>query len=606
MAISKEYELFDIVGQVKVDSSQASEDYGHIYGSLLPDSDVQLTAALRHHNPQLVLTAIPAGNCDLLAYSYAGFASAVLDTDDIPVRWRGFVSPTRRGQPGQLGESTRFAKYQYKWLTENFIVYTAVVRAEGDYPSTVQYVLREPDEGETTTSRSKITDVLIKSVGEWQLSDVKLIYVYDNYWSSSRALWEEVQKARWDDVILDKGMKKTLQDLVKKFFDSKDIYEEAGVPWKRGVIFHGPAGNGKTVSLKAIMHDLSVRRDPVPTLYVKEALYTYHIDQVFRLARQLSPCLLVFEDIDTIVTEKTRSYFLNEVDGLEQNDGIMMIASTNHLEMLDPGLSHRPSRFDRKYLFSLPTLAERTLYCEYWRHKLRNNASIKFPEKLCPAMAGIMEEFTFAYMKEAFVATLLEIAGKRSEDDGDHDEREDLCGHKPDDSRSTTTTAVSVSTNSNRTTMTDLCSMVPTTIEGLTREQTGTFRAALATCVAEAQRKNADIAEENLDDYEIWREMKQQVKILKEDMSSNGPTFFRAPKSSGGQPKEPMDIALWGTEGQGVQAAGGPRYLDELGPRNRAMMGLPDRGREIIRGSTSIASREAIVFVPDIHSATHV
>lgn len=48
------------------------------------------------------------------------------------------------------------------------------------------------------------------------------------------------------------------------------------------------------------------------------------------MARQMSPCLLVLEDIDTIVTERTRSYFFNEVDGLASNDGILMIASTNH------------------------------------------------------------------------------------------------------------------------------------------------------------------------------------------------------------------------------------------------------------------------------------
>ena len=139
-----------------------------------------------------------------------------------------------------------------------------------------------------------------------------------------------MQKANWNDVILDEDMKKALVDITKKFFDSKDVYDDLGVPWKRGVIFHGPAGNGKTISIKALMHTLGARKDPIPTLYVKNAPQTYYLRSVFQMARNMSPCLLVLEDIDTIVTHNTRSYFFNEVDGLEKNDGIMMVGSTNH------------------------------------------------------------------------------------------------------------------------------------------------------------------------------------------------------------------------------------------------------------------------------------
>lgn len=108
------------------------------------------------------------------------------------------------------------------------------------------------------------------------------------------------------------------------------------------------------------MHTLQERN--VVTLYVKRAPTTYHIRSVFTFARAMAPCLLVLEDIDTIVTKNTRSYFFNEVDGLENNDGILMIATTNHLDELDPGLSKRPSRFDRKYLFPLPDKGERIQY----------------------------------------------------------------------------------------------------------------------------------------------------------------------------------------------------------------------------------------------------
>lgn len=167
----------------------------------------------------------------------------------------------------------------------------------------------------------------------------------------------------------------------------------------------------------------------IPSLYVKSAHNTWDIRNIFTQARYMAPCLLIFEDIDTIVTPSNRSYFFNEVDGLENNDGLFMVASTNHLDQLDPGLSSRPSRFDRKYLFPLPSEAERTMYCEYWRKKLKSKPSIHFPKRLSPAIAGITEDFSFAYLKEAFVATLLIIAGHRSEEslkDGGEDEGGDL------------------------------------------------------------------------------------------------------------------------------------------------------------------------------------
>lgn len=70
------------------------------------------------------------------------------------------------------------------------------------------------------------------------------------------------------------------------------------------------------------MNTLYKRKEPVVTLYVKSAPQNYHIRAVFQMARAMTPCCLVLEDIDTIVTPNTRSYFFNEVDGLENNDGI--------------------------------------------------------------------------------------------------------------------------------------------------------------------------------------------------------------------------------------------------------------------------------------------
>jgi transitional endoplasmic reticulum ATPase len=232
----------------------------------------------------------------------AGHARAELDTDNEPIlHWRGWAGPSHRSGGGYLYDSRYFARYKYTWHNKNFILYTR---------------------NETPLSDSSIdTDDLLVHIGLWLSEEKPAIYVYDGYWKRDLKLWDQVKKATWDDVILDPKMKKALVEVANKFFDNKDIYDEYGVPWKRGLIFHGPVGNGKTISLKALMHTLQERERPVVTLYVKAAPSSYDIRSVFQMARSMTPCMLVLEDIDTIVTQRTRSYFFNEVDGLENNDG---------------------------------------------------------------------------------------------------------------------------------------------------------------------------------------------------------------------------------------------------------------------------------------------
>ena len=204
------------------------------------------------------------------------------------------------------------------------------------------------------------------------------------------------------------------------------------------------------------MKTLGDRSEPIASLYVK-SLPIWNpaagVRSVFQKARATAPCFLILEDVDSLISPGVRSYFLNEVDGLEDNAGILILGSTNHrkiilshtpparfpasciriwcfekdgcqladssaVEQLDPGIAKRPSRFDRKYLFPLPSLSERIQYCEYWRSKLSSNAEIEFPRPLCAAIARITEDFSFAYMKEAFVAALLVLVRGRKEMSG--------------------------------------------------------------------------------------------------------------------------------------------------------------------------------------------
>ena len=314
-ASSEPHHLFDDV--VRLSSAKTA------------DHDLQYVTALREANPGMIVTTIPTSNVSLRTFAAAGYATCELDTKtDSFASLRGYISPAKRSQEGQLGEAISFAKYHYIWSNEHFILYCV--------GNSYQFVLKECRDDEHVLGPSTVTDRLIKAIGNWIHSLSKVVWVYDDYWRQDAALWKEVQKSNWDDVILDEDQKKELTSVTKKFFASKQVYDDLGVPWKRGLMFYGPPGNGKTISIRALMHELYNRKDadgkhdPIPTLYVKRAPLTYDIREVFSRARALAPCMLVLEDIETIVNSDTRSYFFNEMDGLENNDGKKTSYSNPH------------------------------------------------------------------------------------------------------------------------------------------------------------------------------------------------------------------------------------------------------------------------------------
>ncbi|KAJ6780834.1 hypothetical protein PWT90_00521 [Aphanocladium album] len=401
----------------KISSSSESEavrEYFKHSSAKRNNTDAVLATALKRQYPALHLSIVAARTANLLAYASSGEASYTEIEDDtgdggVPssLGHKVFVPPMKRGSgAGFVGRVPTFGKFLYKYKDHEFIIYLAKTQ-DGIYDIEDTYYVLSTDETKT--------DALIQAAGTWGSVLHDEIWVFDGgFWRKDAGLYASVIKASWDAVILDEDMKKALIDDHLSFFRSRSTYQNLKVPWKRGVIYYGPPGNGKTISIKAMMHTLYNLTPEVPTLYVRSLTSFFgpedSIKRIFALARQFAPCYLVFEDLDSLVSDNVRSYFLNEVDGLQSNDGIFMIGSTNHLERLDPGISKRPSRFDRKYLFPNPNLKERIAYCHFWQSKLANNKTVEFPDKLCEAIAKITDKFSFAYMQEAFVAALLAIA----------------------------------------------------------------------------------------------------------------------------------------------------------------------------------------------------
>ncbi|KAM0718421.1 hypothetical protein Q7P37_005491 [Cladosporium fusiforme] len=362
---------------------------------------------------------------DLLGFAKAGYAKAEQVLEDGQDAARVYRAPASRvkGQTGTVEDAVSFGRWDYVWDGSRFVIYEM---AYIDRFATVQrilYVLHPdtvPMAQHTTTAATLIDGLLLRS-GEWTAETHQQIWVFDNArWAKDKALWEAVQETSWEDVIVSPAVRRRLNQDVHGFFSNRELYRKSKVPWKRGIIFHGVPGVGKTLFIKTLIKSLAERSPPVSTLYVKSldacAGPKWSVQQIFLKARRAAPCLLVLEDLDSLVESSTRSYFLNEVDGLNSNDGILMIGSTNNLDQLDPSITKRPSRFDRKYHFDLPNEDERLAYCRYWRQKFNDSDALDFPDEICPVVAKLTERLTFAYLKELFLSSLLLLVGGETEE----------------------------------------------------------------------------------------------------------------------------------------------------------------------------------------------
>ncbi len=164
----------------------------------------------------------------------------------------------------------------------------------------------------------------------------------------------------WDSIVLNKETYKLINRNIINFIDNMEEYKKIRLPTSRGVLITGPPGTGKTLCCETIMSLVDCTIIYVTSDTVDS---TGDIKEIYKLARKLSPTIIIIEDIDTLGGLDRRDKgshpllgeFLNCLNGVGMNDGVITIATTNYPENLDNALADRPGRFDLRINFDLPT-----------------------------------------------------------------------------------------------------------------------------------------------------------------------------------------------------------------------------------------------------------
>ena len=185
--------------------------------------------------------------------------------------------------------------------------------------------------------------------------------------SGMREVFIENPDIKWEEVGGLEDVKKELQEAVEWPMKYPALYDKLGHSMPRGILLHGPSGTGKTLLAKAVATQseanfVSVRGPELLSKWVGES--ERGIREIFKRARQSAPCVVFFDEIDSIapirgaggetaVTERVVSQLLTELDGMENMHGVIVLAETNRADMIDPALL-RPGRFDKIIQIPLP------------------------------------------------------------------------------------------------------------------------------------------------------------------------------------------------------------------------------------------------------------
>ena len=188
--------------------------------------------------------------------------------------------------------------------------------------------------------------------------------------SGMREVIVDIPKTEWSDVGGLESVKKEIREVFIPTEDKK-AFERLGIRPPKGMLLYGPPGTGKTLIAKAVANEsganfICVNGPEIASKWLGETEKA--IRQIFKRAKQMAPCIIFFDEIDSIAPkrgagdstawERAVNQLLTSMDGVESLDNVTVIAATNRPDMIDPALL-RPGRFDKLVFMGKPDLESR-------------------------------------------------------------------------------------------------------------------------------------------------------------------------------------------------------------------------------------------------------
>ena len=210
--------------------------------------------------------------------------------------------------------------------------------------------------------------------------------------SNAKIYVQSTQGIHFSDVAGEDEAKENLQEIVNYLHDPSK-YQEIGASMPKGILLVGPPGTGKTMLAKAVAGEsqvpfFSISGSEFVEMFV--GMGASKVRDLFSQAKEKAPCIVFIDEIDAIgqkrsggqyggndEREQTLNQLLTEMDGFDDNSGVIILAATNRPESLDPALT-RPGRFDRRVPVELPDLKGREEILKVHARKIKLAENVDF------------------------------------------------------------------------------------------------------------------------------------------------------------------------------------------------------------------------------------
>lgn len=211
----------------------------------------------------------------------------------------------------------------------------------------------------------------------------------------------------WADLVLDPVVEQATRYDVENWIMAEDRYKKLHIPYRRGYLFEGPPGNGKSSVVRVILKTYPFRAFTIN--FSNREIEDSDLYRVFRNATQVAPSCILLEDLDRVFpasgenkTSVTMTALLNALDGVGRSDGVIVIATANNPQELDPAIRLRPGRFDVPVRFDNPDYAQRMRYLQFMFGRVGQGEITEEGLQLC---ADKTEGLSMAFLRAVFETT---------------------------------------------------------------------------------------------------------------------------------------------------------------------------------------------------------